>query len=514
MTDHVISYNPATGEEIGRVHVTTQDEVAEALREARIAQVHWRHMGFKKRGKHLLRAREYMLDNIDAIARTITEDNGKTMVESLTAEIYPVADLLHFFAHHAKDLLHSYRQPIGITGVLRRSSRIEYKPLGAVGVISPWNYPFSIPAGEVAMALIAGNAVLLKPSSMTPLVGQRIADMFNAAGMPEGVFTHIPGNSSTGQALIDAGPDKILFTGSVGVGKKIMTSCAAKLTPVVLELGGKDPMIVRADADLDHASSGAIWGAFTNAGQTCAAVERLYVHESIYDAFLAKVVEKASALKVGNGLDPDVEVGAMTTASQLEIVEAQVAEVRERGGTIACGGKRPEGLSGNFYQPTVITDVDHSFACMRDETFGPLLPIMKFRTDSEAIKLANDSVYGLTASVWTQDISAGQAMAREINTGTVTVNEAVYTHALCQTPWGGLKDSGFGRSHSRYGLMELVEPHHIHTNRWCRKSMWWYPYGRTLLEEFKALARTLTGGLVDKIRSLPHFIRLLCMKKR
>jgi succinate-semialdehyde dehydrogenase/glutarate-semialdehyde dehydrogenase len=510
----VISYNPANGEEIGRITITTPEEVEKLLAKAREAQAAWKDIGFDERAKYLLRSRQYLLDNVDEFARTITLDNGKSLFESLTLEIYPIADLIYYFAHNAKKMLKPFRQPIGILGALFRSSRIEYQPLGTIGIIAPWNYPFSIPAGEVAMALIAGNTVLLKPSSVTPMVGKIIAEMFNAADLPEGVFTHVPGDSSTGQALIEAGPDKILFTGSVGVGKKIMASCADKLTPLVLELGGKDPMVVREDADLEHASSGAVWGAFTNVGQTCAAVERLYVQESIYDKFVAAVVEKTKKLKVGNGLDPTVEVGAMTTESQLGVVEQQVTEAREKGAKIECGGARPEGLNGNFYTPTVITGVDHSFTIMRDETFGPVLPIMKFKDDEDAVKFANDSPYGLTASVWTKDIKTGQAMAKKIRAGTVMVNEAVYTHGLCQTPWGGVKDSGFGRSHSRFGLMELVEPHHIHTNSWCRKSMWWYPYSKKLYDRFKKLARTLTGGLVDKIKAMPSFLKIFLLKKR
>lgn len=509
----VVSHNPATGEEIGRIPITSPDKVVAALNKAREASAYWKHADFETRAKHLLKAREYLLNHVDDFARTITRDNGKPLVESLTAEIYPVADLIHYFAHNAERILKNFRQSIGIIGIMRRSSHIEYMPVGTVGIISPWNYPFSIPAGEVAMALIAGNTVLLKPSSVTPLVGQKIAEMFDAAQMPDGVFTHIPGDSSTGQALIDAGPDKIMFTGSVEVGKRIMAACSAKLIPVVLELGGKDPMIVRSDADIEHASSGAVWGAFTNVGQTCAAVERLYVHEAIYDRFMEAVIEKTKRLKVGNGLDPHIEVGAMTTLSQLEVVEAQVKEAREKGACIETGGKRPSDLNGNFFEPTVITGVDHTFACMRDETFGPILPVMKFSSDQEAIRLANDSPYGLTASVWTKDIKVGRTMARELNAGTVTINEAVYTHALCQTPWGGVKNSGFGRSHARFGLMELVEPHHIHINRWCRKSMWWYPYDKNLFEGFKTLARTLTGGIMDKIRAIPHFIRLFSLKK-
>lgn len=510
----VVSYNPATLEELGSVPITTAEEVARAVHIARAAQPAWQGLGFAQRARHILRAREYLLDHIDDFAATITQDNGKPLTESLTAEIYPVADLMHYFARHAERMLKPYRQSIGIMGSMLRSSRIEHVALGVIGIISPWNYPFSIPAGEVVMSLMAGNAVLLKPSSITPLVGARIAEMIDAAELPAGIFTHVPGNSSTGQALLEGGTDKILFTGSVGVGKKIMASCASSLTPVQLELGGKDPMIVRSDADIDHASSGAVWGAFTNCGQTCASVERVYVHASIYDAFVKAVVAKTQALNVGDGMENGIDVGPMTNANQLETTEAHVRDAVERGATVASGGERVEGMKGYFYKPTVLTGVDHSFTCMTEETFGPLLPIVKVADDEEALRLANDSPFGLTASVWTRDIAAGKAIARRINAGTVTVNEAVYTFALCQTPWGGVKESGIGRSHARIGLLELVRPHHLHINRWCRKSMWWYPYSAKMFANFKGLARTLTGGLIDKIKSLPYFLKVFLLRKK
>lgn len=509
----LVSKNPATLEDIGSVPITTPDEVKVAVANARRAQDQWYSIGFSERAKYLLKARKYLFENTASIAETITRDNGKPLVESVTAEIYPVAEAIHFFAHNSAKLLAPRAQGIGIMGALRRSSVIEYAPHGVVGIISPWNYPFSIPASEVVMALMAGNAVVLKPSSMTPLVGQAIADMFDAAGLPEGAFQHVPGNSTTGEALLSAGCDKMLFTGSVGVGKKVMARCADTLTPCVLELGGKDPMIVRADADIDVASSGAVWGAFTNCGQTCAAVERVYVQNDIYDKFIELVVEKTKALKVGNGLDDGVDMGPLTTQSQLETVEAQVADARQRGANILTGGERIPEFKGYFYKPTVITGIDHTFECMREETFGPLLPIMPYADDKEAISLANDSRFGLTASVWTKDIAKGQIIARELKAGTVTINEAVYTYALCRTPWGGVRESGIGRSHAREGLLELVRPLHIHTNRWVKKSMWWYSYSRELYEDFQNLAKNITGNILVAAKALPTLLKLMLKKK-
>ncbi|MFH0799596.1 MAG: aldehyde dehydrogenase family protein [Pseudomonadota bacterium] len=509
----IISFNPATLEEIGRTNVTPTPKVMEYVAEARAAYSIWDRMGFAERGKRLLKAREYLLDHVDDFARTITLDNGKPLVEALTAEIFPVADLIHYFAHNAERLLKGSKVPIGVMGLLRRSSRISFRPIGVVGIISPWNYPFSIPAGETAMALICGNAVLLKPSSATALVGRKIEEMFSVAGLPPGVFRHLPGDAATGETLTTSSIGKLFFTGSVGAGRQVMAACARNLTPLVLELGGKDPMIVRADADMEQATSGAVWGAFTNCGQCCASVERVYVHESIFDRFVKMCVEKAARLKVGNGLEAGTDIGAMTTLDQLQKVEAHVEDAISRGAKIRCGGERIRDMRGHFFPPTIITGIDHSFACVRDETFGPLMPVMPFVDDMQAIRFANDTAYGLTASVWSRDIGTAERMAREIRAGTVMINDCVFTHALSQTPWGGCKASGFGRSHSRFGLQEMVEIRHVHTNRLRRKDIWWYGYDSPLYSNFAKLARHLTGGVFSQIRAVPSFARLWFKKK-
>lgn len=509
----IISINPATLEVIGKTPITPAAKVKEYVAAARGSQPQWGRIKASERAGHLLLAREYLLDNADEIARTITLDNGKPLAEALTAEIYPVADLLRYFALEGPGILKAETLPIGIMGLLRRSSRAIHKPFGVVGIISPWNYPFSIAVGEVAAAILAGNAVLLKPSSQTALVGTVIEEMFSAADLPRHIFTHLPGDSSTGRTLIESRVDKIAFTGSVATGKDVMRQCSETLTPVVLELGGKDPMIVREDADLDVATSGAVWGAFTNCGQTCASVERVYVHEDIFEEFVEIVTRKALALKVGSGLDPDVDVGPLTTSAQLEHVEAHMLDAKARGATVHCGGKRLKDRVGFFFPPTVLSKVDHTFACIRDETFGPLLPVMSYSDDRQVIQLANDSAYGLTASIWTRDIDTGERMAREICAGTVMINDCVFTHALPGTPWGGCKQSGFGRSHGKSGILEFTMPLHIHANRLSRKDIWWYPYTSDFYNDFAVLARRLTGGLLDKIKATGAFLRLWRAKK-
>lgn len=505
--DEIISINPATLEEIGKTPVTSEQKVKEYVSKAKAAFPLWSRTSFKERAAYLLRAREYLLNHIDDIASTITCSNGKPLTESVSAEIFPVADLLWWTAHNAEKILRRKRIGIGIFDLLFRSSSIGFQPLGVVGIISPWNYPFSIPVGEVAQALMAGNCVVLKPSSVTAPVGQKIEEMFNAAGLPEFVFTHIPGGANTAKALIDSPINKLIFTGSVGVGREVAQTLARSLIPCVLELGGKDAAIIRQDADLNHASSGVVYGAFTNAGQCCASIERAYVHESIADKFISMVVEKTKRLRIGNGMDPDTDIGPITTLSQLQVVEAHVEEAKRRGAQILTGGKRIN-TCGYFYEPTVITGVDHTFACVTEETFGPILPIMIYQDDSQAIQLANYSEYGLNAYIWTSNVFAGRAMAEKLRAGTVVINDCVYTHAIPQTPWGGLKASGFGRTHGRFGFYELVNIHHVHTN-WATAiaDFWWYPYNKRLLANLKRLTMSLTGGIVSKLSAIPTLIR-------
>lgn len=510
----LISTNPATLERLGEVAVTPPADVHAAVARARAAQPTWGALAFAERRACLLRARDYLLQHLDAFALTITQENGKPLVEALTAELYPLADLLYYFAHHTETLLREERLPTGLMRLLRRTSRLTYRPVGVVGIIAPWNYPFSIPAGSVAMALMAGNTVVLKPSSATPLVGMRVAEMFEAAGLPSDVFIHLPGDASTGQALCEAPLHKLIFTGSVGVGKKVMAACAQHLTPCVLELGGKDPMIIRADADLDFASSGAVWGAFTNAGQCCASVERVYVHQSVAERFTQLVVQKTQQLRQGIGTNAAVDIGPLTTAAQLALVERHVDEARARGARILTGGERNTAFPGYFYRPTVLTNLDHSFTVMREETFGPLLPIMTFSDDREAVQLANDTTFGLTASVWSRDRHAAERMATRIHAGTVTINDCLYTHAICQTPWGGSGESGFGRTHGKVGLMEFVEPRHLHLNAWApRKDVWWYPYGQPVYNLFRTMARTVTGSWWRRVLGLPTLLRSLKLPK-
>jgi succinate-semialdehyde dehydrogenase/glutarate-semialdehyde dehydrogenase len=361
------------------------------------------------------------------------------------------------------------------------------------------------------MALMAGNGVVVKPSELTPIVALKIHDVFARAGLPDRLLSVVTGDGSVGAALVDAPVDKIMFTGSVATGKRVAEAAAKHLTPVVLELGGKDPMIVLGDANLDNAVRGAVWGAFANAGQACASVERCYVHESIAPEFIKRVLAATKQLKQNVGTAPDTDLGSMTSERQLRIVEDHVQDAVAQGAKVVLGGNRCAGLDGPFYEPTILTNVNHEMRAMREETFGPTLPIMTFKTEDEAVRLANDSVFGLTASIWTRDIPKGRRLAERIDAGTVMVNEVVYTHALAQTPWGGVKHSGFGRTHGRLGLLELVTAQHVHVNRISfLPDLWWFRYSPLAMRFFHGLARHFTtGSVLRSARLLPQMLRRL-----
>jgi succinate-semialdehyde dehydrogenase/glutarate-semialdehyde dehydrogenase len=507
----LISVDPSTREEIGRVPLMDANDVAAAVAKARAAQPAWARLSYRDRGRFILRAREVVLDQLEEIAQLISRETGKPVTEAIAMEIVPTLDLMHYFAANTKQLLKRKRVGLGQYNFMARTSYIVYKPLGVVGIISPWNFPWATPLDEVVMALMAGNAVVVKPSELTPFTALKIANVFKQAELPDGLLDVVTGDGSTGAALVDAGVNKIMFTGSVNTGKRVAEAAAKHLTPVVLELGGKDPMIVFEDANLENAARAAIWGAFCNSGQACASIERCYVQESIADKFVDLVVKETKLLKQDKASTENVDVGAMTNEQQLEIVEDHVSDAVERGATVRAGGHRLNDSEGWFHEPTVITGVDHSMKLMRDETFGPVLPIMTFKTDEEAVRLANDSIYGLTASVFTGNFDRGKRIAEQIEAGTVMVNEVVYTHAVAQTPWGGVKQSGYGRTHGTLGLLELVSAQHIHLNAMPGLAdVWWFPYSKRGGALFRDFARRFTtGSVVRSIPLLPKILRRL-----
>ena len=502
-TDEIISFNPATGEEIGRVAITSADEVRNTVERGREAFSSWRQTSFAERKRLVMAAREVILADIDGIAHLISQESGKPFGEAISMEIAPVLDLMQYFARNAERLLKPHKIGIGLYALLGRSSKIVYQPLGVVGIIPAWNYPFSIPLGEAVMALMAGNTAVIKPSELTPFVGLKIGEIFEKAGFPENAVQIVCGAGETGAALVEAAPDKIMFTGSVATGKKIAAAAATNLTSCVFELGGKDPMIVFADANLELAAGAAVWGAFCNCGQSCSSVERLYVQESVADELTRKIIEKTRRLKQGVGDREDISIGAMSSDRQVRIVEDHVEDFRASGAKVETGGRRNPDLEGLFYEPTVISNANNDMRAMHEETFGPTLPIATFTTEDEAIRLANDSEFGLTASVWTRDYAKGRRVAEKIEAGSVCVNEVLYTHGIGQTPWGGFKNSGRGRTHGLEGLMELVQPQHIHVNRIALvPDAWWMPYSANAVATFRKMTTTFASGSVLRTAAL------------
>lgn len=507
----LISRNPATGEEIGRAPLTMPEEVARAVGRAREAQREWARSSFRERRRLVMKARRIILRELEEIALLISRETGKPVAEAISMELATTLDLMQYFARKAGSLLSPRRIGVGQYALMGRSSYEIYKPLGVIGIVSPWNFPWATPLDEVVMALLAGNAVVVKPSELTPLTGLKIKEVFDRAGLADGVLEVVTGDGSTGAALVGAGVDKIIFTGSVATGKRVAEAAAKYLTPVVLELGGKDPMIVLDDANIQNAARGVVWGAFANSGQSCSSVERCYVHESIAERFIAEVVSETKRLRQSIGTDKTADVGSMTSERQLLIVQKHVDEAIDKGATALTGGDRVHDSAGPFFEPTVLINVNHDMDVMREETFGPVLPIMTFKTDDEAVRFANDSIYGLTASVWTGNIARGRRLAERIEAGTVMVNEVLYTHGIAQTPWGGVKQSGFGRTHGRAGLLELVSARHIHVNRLSViPDLWWFNYSPAAGRLFRGFARRLaSGSLFQAMLLLPQMIRRL-----
>jgi acyl-CoA reductase-like NAD-dependent aldehyde dehydrogenase len=489
------SRNPATGALLGSVNTTAPEDVAAVVDAVAQVQPFWAQLTLRDRARYLQRAAQVLIDESDEIRDLIVAEQGKPRNEAFSMEVLPTIDALHWIAGEGQRILADERVPMPQLFLKTKQSAFTYEPLGVIAVIAPWNYPWSIPFGEVALALMAGNGVVLKPASLTPLIGERIVHVFERAGVPEGLIrvVHGPG---TGSALVRSKVGKVFFTGSVDTGRGVGEECARQLKGSVLELGGKDPMIVLPDANFDHAVAGALWGGFANAGQTCSGIERVYVLREMSERFIAAIVAGAAALRVGDPMGWDTEIGPMVSREQFDIVSELVSDAVAAGATLRCGGplaQAPAGLSGDFYAPTVLTGVTHEMRIMREEIFGPVLPIVVVDSEDEALALANDSEFGLGASVWTSDRSKGERIAGELESGMVWINDHMFSHGACQCAWGGVKESGLGRTHSKFGLYECVE---VKLRVWEPSTMrnpWWHPYDETLGKALRQTAKVLYG---------------------
>jgi acyl-CoA reductase-like NAD-dependent aldehyde dehydrogenase len=495
----IVSINPATLEEIARFPIASPAEVNAAVARARAAQPAWAALSYRNRARYILKARRALYDRQNEIIRILSEETGKPNFEALSTEVFPTCDLMSHFAAKSEKILREERFNLAV--FRNKRSLISYEPLGVVAIITPWNFPFALSMGEIVMALMAGNAVVLKPSEYTPMVGDFIRRLFASAGFPDGVLEVVQGDGGTGSALVEASVDKIFFTGSVRTGRRIAESAAKRLLPVVLELGGKDPMIVCADAPFERTVKGAVWGAFANCGQICASVERLYVSDKIADRFIPAVVEEVKRLRLGApDADFSTDIGPLVNEAQLSVVTEQIADAVARGARVLTGGRRREDLGGYFFEPTVLVDVTSDMKVMREETFGPVLPIKVFSDEEEAIYEANSTNYGLLASVWTADNEHGRRIARRLEAGTVIINDAVYTNGAAQTPWFGVKESGLGATHGKAGMFEFVRMKHINWDLFPMKTnMWWFPYTGLWYGRFKMLMKLLYRWGLRKI---------------
>lgn len=508
-TATIQSINPATREVIGEVPILGGHEVKDAVDRAWKAYETWQLVPYHKRVKKIFEFRRLLEAGADEIAQLITTEVGKPIVESLLAEMTGPLDTCVWLAENIETMLKD--QVVQMTNPLlaTKQSVVTFEPLGVIGIIAPWNYPFSIPVMTILMAVACGNTVVLKPSEKSPLIGIKIGELFEKAGFPAGVVQVITGDRSTGEQLTRCDLARIIFTGSAAAGTKIMEQAAPNLTPLSLELGGKDAAIVLPDAPIDWTARGLVWGAFTNAGQACASIERVYIIKSKNtQKLIDKIVHYASALQLGAPSEKTTDVGPVIDEMQLSVIDAQVNQAREMGAEILTGGNRKDELGGFFYPPTVLTNVNHTMDIMTKETFGPVMPIMVVETEDEAVARANDSEYGLCASVWAGGLSRAEAVARDLQVGTVIINDCLVSHAMPQVPWGGLKKSGFGRSHSHFGLMDLVNIKHISIDSsGGAQRVWWYPYGPSRVKTARGGLKFLHGTFpLGKLKGLSIFV--------
>ncbi|NLI74427.1 MAG: aldehyde dehydrogenase family protein [Euryarchaeota archaeon] len=507
-SDRIIKYNPATLELVGELNRTSPDDISLIIQDAKMAQAEWIARPLKERIGILKRLQKHVVLNVDNIVRVICEETGKPRVEAMNADIMSALSATMY----SIEMMPSLFQPKNISfgklspmmKYLGRRSYIQPRPLGVIVIISPWNYPYGIPFSQAVMAIAAGNSVVLKPSSATPFSGLEVQNAFVTAGVPEHLIQVVLGSGgSVGNALTSSAIDRIIFTGSTEVGKKIMADAANRLTPVTMELGGKDPMIVMADADLHRAAEAAAWGCYVNAGQTCACIKRIYVHDEVYNLFLDLFRDNVSRIKLGYGLnDPEIGMGPLIDEDAVDEMKVHVSRAVEQGGKILFGGQYLE-VKGYFFEPTAIIDLPHSSDIVQKEIFGPIVTIHKFQSVEEAISMANDSVYALSGSVWTSDLAMGKMIAERLTGGTINVNNVGYTYGLASTPWGGRGDSGFGHTHGIEGFSELLESHHVHVDRGkFSRELWWHPYGRENLELSHGLLNMIFGGQYSRTMTL------------
>jgi succinate-semialdehyde dehydrogenase/glutarate-semialdehyde dehydrogenase len=468
--------SPATGEVIGSVPIANHEDCAAAVAKAKQAAPGWRALGFEGRRKALLEVMDLLVEEGSHYARLVSAEQGKPIAEAIALDVFPAVEHLRFCARNAERVLRPTRVGSSLIVASHKKATLTNEPFGVVVAITPWNYPVGIPLADMATALAAGNTVVLKPASATTLTGLAVGELFKKAGMPEGVVNVCAVPGSEAACLVgheDVG--KVMFTGGEVTAADVLEEAHSQLTPCVLELGGKDAAVVAADADLEYTARGLVWAALANCGQTCAAVERVYVERSAAGRLVELICDEVGKLKVGDPVDEGTDIGPMTLTSQRRIVDEHVCDAMDKGATLVCGGHNGAG-NGTYYLPTVLTGCHHSMKVMTDETFGPVIPVMEVDSLDEAVRLANESRYGLTASAWTGSASAARKLAEALSAGTVTVNDHLFSFGEGTAPWGGLRGSGFGRTHAQEGLRELSQRKYVSMDAGTKAPAWWFPY--------------------------------------
>jgi acyl-CoA reductase-like NAD-dependent aldehyde dehydrogenase len=501
--DTLPSINPATGEVLAHIERTPASLLPEIVSRARLAQREWAKLPIPGRCMKLRGLRERIMASRNELADAVVRESGKPRVEALFADIFVALDSAEYWSRNAASALRTRRVPHHSTAAKAKSGYLAYDPLGVIAIISSWNYPLAIPLSQIIPAVAAGNAVVCKTSDFTPQCGALIEKLFIEAGFPKGLVTVVQGGGEVGQALIDALPDKVMFTGSVATGRRVAEACAKKLIPSVLELGGKDAMIVLADANLEVASSAAVWGSYTNCGQVCLSVERLFVEQAAAEKFIELCAEKTKKLHIGPGNDSASDVGPLIRPQHVQRMSDLVQDAVSRGAKVLCGGNpRPE-LGPNFFEPTVISGVDSTMKLFQEETFGPILAIQVVKDAKEAIVQANDSPFALAASIWTKNKSRGMVLAGELRAGAVMVNDAISYFGIAEAPHGGCGASGWGRTHGQAGLLEMVQMKYVDVDGLPRSEKpWWYRYGADLERAADAFLQfEFSGGIGAKLRN-------------
>jgi succinate-semialdehyde dehydrogenase/glutarate-semialdehyde dehydrogenase len=487
------SYAPASGELLGEVPISSKDEIAAIVARARRAQAAWAVLPVEERCERLLRFRDAIAERAAELVELISRECGKPKQEALTHEVITTLDLATYYAKNAPRILAPQEIPLHL--LKHRRSYVRFAPRGVVAVISPWNFPFCIPMGDVLAALVTGSAVIVKPSEVTPLIMKRAKEIYDSTGLPEDLFAVVYGHGAAGQALIESGIQKLVFTGGVETGKRVAAACGARLIPCVMELGGKAPLVACADADVERTSRAIVFGGFANAGQVCISVERVYAHRDVYDSIVRRVKELTQQLRIGDPSEGTVDVGAIIFPKQIDVAEKHVADAVKKGAELVTGGKRMAG-PGQFFEPTVLAECTPQMTVMNEEIFGPIVPIEKVDSDDEAIALANRSHLGLNAYVFTKDRAKGRRLAERIEAGSVVVNDVLINYAACETPFGGIKDSGFGRVHGGDALRDMAERRHVNEERVRMPSNdpLWFPYDPARYRWLLRGARMLFGG--------------------